>query len=400
MARPTITERARAYVAAMPAAISGSGGHNATFAVACVLVKGFSLSIDQARPLLQEYNQRCDPPWSEKQIEHKLRQADTTADPQPRGYLVGDHRDAEVGGPPGNAPRPAPPPPKAEFDLSRLQDFAGHWARSVDLLWLANRSQVDPATLDSGGFLKTIYGERDKVLCFNRCNKQGQQITQGEALWPVEAPPATGSHGVWFLPQPVDGEFHPNPRSNNNKPSRRSEESCVSFPFLVLESDEAPAREWLGALVQFPLRIAAIYTSGGRSVHALVRVNARTKPEWDAIKAALMPGIRFMMTAGLDRGVLSAVRLSRLPAAFREGKVGSNGYERYERPQLQKLLYVHPSPPARPLIELYPRRDVETDWVTRAAIAGPTPAVMRGLRYYARLSKRLRDSANNLMERA
>ena len=40
---------------------------------------------------------------------------------------------------------------------------------------------------------------------------------------------------------------------------------------------------------QVPLRIVAIYSSGGRSVHALVRVDARTKGHWDEIKAAMMP---------------------------------------------------------------------------------------------------------------
>jgi hypothetical protein len=51
-------ERARAYIAKMPGAISGAGGHDQTFAVACALVK-FGLSPDDAWPLLLEYNQRC-----------------------------------------------------------------------------------------------------------------------------------------------------------------------------------------------------------------------------------------------------------------------------------------------------------------------------------------------------
>ena len=51
-----------------------------------------------------------------------------------------------------------------------------------------------------------------------------------------------GPDGVWFLPQPVDGEFHPNPRQED-KPSRRSEESIVDWRFAVLESDEAEPEE-------------------------------------------------------------------------------------------------------------------------------------------------------------
>ena len=81
----TLIERARRYVAAMPAAISGSGGHDATFAAACALVKGFGLDVGEARPLLQQYNGRCDPSWSDREIEHKLQQADKTSDTEARG---------------------------------------------------------------------------------------------------------------------------------------------------------------------------------------------------------------------------------------------------------------------------------------------------------------------------
>lgn len=401
MPRPTIIERARLYTGAMPAAISGSGGHNATFAVACVLVKGFALSIDQARPLLQEFNQRCQPPWGEKQIEHKLRQADTTPDPQPRGYLLGDNA-----GPVGDVPatrRAAPPPPKPPFDPLVLKAFAGEWSKVVDLLWLANRSAVDPATVTSADFLSALYGAGERVLIFNQCTRGGQQVTQGEALWPDEETLPTGKYGVWFLPQPVDGEYHPNPRSEKNKMSRRSEESVLRFPFLVLESDTAPLRDWLGALVQLPLRIVAIYTSGGRSVHALVRVSAQTKKQWDDIKAAMMPGLRFLLTNGLDKGVLSAVRLSRLPQAWREGKVkeesdGSFSYVKFERRQLQKLLYLNPGAKARPICELMQLRDVEADWLAQSqhGIADSDETGGRWLRwplrYYAPVSAKLREA--------
>ncbi len=67
--------RARAYVAKMPHAVAGAGGHNATFAVACRLVHGFGLSDVDAWALLCEFNARCAPPWSDRELRHKLRQA-------------------------------------------------------------------------------------------------------------------------------------------------------------------------------------------------------------------------------------------------------------------------------------------------------------------------------------
>jgi hypothetical protein len=81
-------ERARRYLAQMPAAISGSGGHVAAFRAAAVLTRGFKLSVDDATTLLREdYNPRCQPPWTEAELRHKVEDA-AKADKIPLGYLL------------------------------------------------------------------------------------------------------------------------------------------------------------------------------------------------------------------------------------------------------------------------------------------------------------------------
>lgn len=70
-----VVERARKYVERIPGAVSGSGGHNATFHVACVLVKGFALTQDQAIDVINEWNATCDPPWTEHELQHKIESA-------------------------------------------------------------------------------------------------------------------------------------------------------------------------------------------------------------------------------------------------------------------------------------------------------------------------------------
>ena len=67
--------RAELYLEHMPPAVSGEGGHNQTFRVACTLVRDFALDLDEARVLLEAYNDRCDPPWSSEELEHKLEDA-------------------------------------------------------------------------------------------------------------------------------------------------------------------------------------------------------------------------------------------------------------------------------------------------------------------------------------
>src|SRR5262249_7144384 len=59
-----VIERARKYIATLPPAVSGQGGHNAAFRAACVLILGFCLSEHDALLLMHEFSQRCNPPWS------------------------------------------------------------------------------------------------------------------------------------------------------------------------------------------------------------------------------------------------------------------------------------------------------------------------------------------------
>ncbi len=68
-------ERARRWVAKIEPAVSGQHGHSKTFRVACRLIGRFHLSMDDAYALLTEYSQRCEPPWSVRELEHKIRQA-------------------------------------------------------------------------------------------------------------------------------------------------------------------------------------------------------------------------------------------------------------------------------------------------------------------------------------
>jgi hypothetical protein len=203
--------------------------------------------------------------------------------------------------------------------------------------FISERSPVRAETQDSASVLRRLYrrGSGERVILFNVMESQGQFV------WEADKSDVTHNHhlptgdddGVWFLPQPVDGEFHPNPRAED-KLSRRSEESVTAWRYAVLESDKADADDWLRCLVQVPLRIACICESGGRSIHALVRVDAASKQDWDNLMGAIKP---LLITLGADRGALSAVRLSRLPQAKRGERV-------------QRLLYLNAEPSGLPIL--------------------------------------------------
>ena len=85
----TNLERARGYVAKMPPAISGQGGHDATFAVAKAVIHDFALSEAEGWRILLEYNERCSPPWSEQELRHKMESArNLTRAKRDRGALA------------------------------------------------------------------------------------------------------------------------------------------------------------------------------------------------------------------------------------------------------------------------------------------------------------------------
>ena len=329
----SVIERARRYLSKVGPAISGAGGHTHTLLAAKSLVKGFMIPHSDALALLAEWNHGNADRWTENELEHKIRSA--ANGPGADGYLLGSASAPESA---HFAPaRQSRPPVKRIFDVNALSRMAGDL--DVDLVWLANRSELDPATVSAEEFLARLYnapaGER--VVVFSEYKSQGQ------AIWPTDRIPTSGPEGIWFLAQPVDGKSRPNPRLG--KMSRRSEESVLAWRWMVLESDEAPVKLWLSALSRIMPRIAAITTSGGRSVHALVRVDARSKKEWDEEKRKVMG----LVVAGADPGALSAVRLTRLPACLRGEKV-------------QKLLYFAPSAPSLTLSDLMPRRDVLGFW--------------------------------------
>lgn len=89
---PSPEERALKYLAKCEPAVSGSGGHNTTFKVAVNVGPGFDLNPDVAfRLLWGDFNPRCQPPWSEGELRHKVTEA-YKAETR-RGWLLNAERD-------------------------------------------------------------------------------------------------------------------------------------------------------------------------------------------------------------------------------------------------------------------------------------------------------------------
>ena len=181
-----LADRVRRYVEKMPAAISGSGGHDATFAVARTLIHGFALPEAVAWPILCEYNARCQPPWSERELRHKLADAGKLTKPsKPRGHLLGSEDSPKTffpappkpevmpwpvkikplpskGPQPGSAPSPKPEPPddypRRKEETERL--LRESRPRTLAKDWPASDSEISVATVaDDDPEARRIAGE-------------------------------------------------------------------------------------------------------------------------------------------------------------------------------------------------------------------------------------------------
>ena len=95
----TTQERIAKYLANIPPAIAGSGGHNQTFSVACSLCNGWNLSGEDTLAWLKVYNERCEPKWSDKELVHKAASAAEAEHQKPRGHFLDSSIDDQRGEP-------------------------------------------------------------------------------------------------------------------------------------------------------------------------------------------------------------------------------------------------------------------------------------------------------------
>jgi hypothetical protein len=130
----------------------------------------------------------------------------------------------------------------------------------------------------------------------------------------------TGQGGAWLRMNPLDGRGV-------------ADVNVTAFRFALLESDKLPVELQLALFAKLPLPVAAVIGSGGRSVHAWVRVEALDASEYRATVAEMLA---ILARFGVDGKNKNPSRLSRLPGARREIGAAGDG--------IQRLLYLNPKP--------------------------------------------------------
>lgn len=241
----------------------------------------------------------------------------------------------------------APPSIACSFDEAELRALA-YRAPNWGFEDLKNVSPVDVRNCTTIEYLRYIFKSQERVIIATRINDRGtiwindpdDPNSREDELDSFKHPPE--GQGAWFLSNPVNGDVVKLERlktlANPHGESLRAKENLTSFRYLVLESDEAPQDLWISALVQLPLPIVSIVSSGGKSLHALVRIDAANGEQWSAIKQRIGPAL---VALGADKNALTDVRLTRLPGSYRA-----------EKDRWQELLYLNPHADETPICEL------------------------------------------------
>jgi Bifunctional DNA primase/polymerase, N-terminal len=88
-----LRDRVIRYLDKCEPAVSGKRGHDTTFRVLCNVIGGFDLSPEQTWVAAVHYNERCEPPWSEKELRHKVDDALKATSNESRGHLLESEND-------------------------------------------------------------------------------------------------------------------------------------------------------------------------------------------------------------------------------------------------------------------------------------------------------------------
>jgi len=313
-------------------AVSGAGGHDQTFAVTCALVHGFALSEADALRLLAQYNARCSPPWSERELLHKIQSAISTPSNKPRGWLLGDRRPL-----PDRSPVALPRPAQRIDPATATENYLkGFRADECDLWEASPIRPPDNWQTDATVLVSALYrpGEQVNVVTeYLEKDGKARPVGNGQTLerdaliahWRGAGLPRSDAGG-WLRMNPVDGHGI-------------GDANITAFRFALLECDCVPLDLQLSLFAHLSLPVACILTSGGKSAHSWIKVDA---PDLDEYRRIVARMLALLAKFGVDGKNRNPSRLSRLPGVQRT--IGAEGDGR------QRLFYLDSDPVQRRIL--------------------------------------------------
>ncbi|HQM24252.1 MAG TPA: hypothetical protein PK572_11585, partial [Kiritimatiellia bacterium] len=139
------------------------------------------------------------------------------------------------------------------------------------------RIDWEPGPRDAAALLRCLYRPAERVFCGERYG--GGEGVRMAADW-IAAFDDGRPVPPHFIPNPLTGREHPLP---GGKLSKRGDSAVAGFLYAVAEFDGLSKPDQLAFWWGFRTApIVALIDSGGKSVHAILRVDCKTRDEWEA----------------------------------------------------------------------------------------------------------------------
>lgn len=218
-------------------------------------------------------------------------------------------------------PRPVKTFDECAFMQARLQESNG--VSEVDV-WQASPIRVDwSEKQDAVELLQRLYDPGDMLFLGDQYGTKVKPVGQwladfkgGEPIPPHIIPnPLTGMEGT----------------TKDGKPSFRADSCVKSFRFAVAEFDGMSREDQIRFWWSVNLPVCALIDSGGKSLHAWIRIDdVNNAEQWSDLVEDKLFG-RYLIPFGCDSACRNEARLSRMP-----------GHYRTEKQRWQRILYLSP----------------------------------------------------------
>jgi hypothetical protein len=210
----------------------------------------------------------------------------------------------------------------AKFMADRLAEGDGHGEADI---WAASpvRVETPQEPEEAARLLTSLYAPDDQLFIGDTYGRTVRTAAEWVARFRAGEP--VPPH---IIPNPVTGMTA---MTKNDRPSFRADACVKSFRFAVAEFDGMGREEQLQFWWAVKLPVCALIDSGGKSLHAWIRVDGvNAAAQWAKEVEDRLFGL-VLIPLGCDAACRNESRLSRLPGHFRT-----------EKGKWQRLLYLAP----------------------------------------------------------
>lgn len=291
--------RFRSYVRKMDTATQGAGGRLQAFKF-CSKAYEFKLHEEEAWGVLLEWDKACSPSWASTNELGDLRGILSWVyrnPSKPFGHMIegqGRHALPRLASMPARKSAVLPPPAELPAPVE-LPTEAIPPSRAI------------LAAFEQGEIIRVVL-----QVAQGKPRGFGEFMTREQVVAALDADALRGNKdaGIYMGQNPV--------RPGLDDQTAAKDEGVAAFRHALVEFDSASLAQQFAIVLATRLPVSAVVYSGGKSLHAWVRVDA---PDRETYKLRVAAVHALPLLAGMDKANKNPSRLTRLPGARRGDKV-------------------------------------------------------------------------------